>query len=375
MVPTDENSMISANRHSMISVEDETFQSNTLLAPTRLLEQILDTLEALVVVLDRQGRIVLFNRASEQVTGRAVEEVFAESFVETLIVPEERAEVQMVLDRLLAETVACDSEAAVRGMEHTWEGEHGEPHLIRWSATRVDGQADCAFGVVVTGIDVTQKRTLEREVVNAEEEVRRQFGAELHDMLASHLAGTAMMASALTRKVERGGTADADDLRRLTELVRDAMEQVRALSHSFIAPELEADDLVEALKRLAERTEAASGVACSCTVCEEVQPVAPTGERATHLYRIAQEAFHNAVTHANPTHIELSMACRETASGGEALVLEVRDDGHGVPESESEGVGLRNMQRRAERMNASLSVEALDEGGTCVQCTVPLSST
>ncbi len=363
--------MIPVDGHSMVPVNEDSFEVATeaLLEPTRLLERVLDVLEAYVVVLDEHGEIVLFNRACERVVEQATEDLLGQSFVEALVPLGARAEVQARLDRMFADS-------SVRRVPQLWIGTDREQRRIRWTATRVDGEHDAALGVVLTGVDATRELELEREVVSVDEEIRQQFGAELHDMLASHLAGTAMMASALTRKAEKGEAVRAGDLRRLTELVRDAMEQVRALSHSFVAPELESDDLVEALDQLANRTEVASGVYCSCSVCGTSRSVVPTGEAATHLYRIAQEALHNAVTHADPSQIEISLVTKEDDTVGEVLVLTVQDDGCGVSvgEEDEEGVGLRNMQRRARLMNALLEVEPIEEGGTRVRCVLPLSS-
>lgn len=359
MIPTDGQSMVPIGDGSL------EIDQHALLEPGRLFGRILDVLEALVVVLDQEGRIVLLNEACEQAIGRAGARVLGERFVEVLVPSAEQAEVQLMLDRVLTEPTA-------HRIENLWIGDHAQ-RRIRWSVTRITGTGDVPLGGVVTGVDVTREQELEREVVSADEEIRQQFGAELHDMLASHLAGTAMMASALTRKAEKGEAASADDLQRLTGLIRDAMEQVRALSHSFVAPELESEDLVEALDQLASRTEAASGVSCSCSVGNMARCVAPTGATAKHLYRIAQEAFHNAVTHADPSHIDVSLTAQEDPASGTALVLMVRDDGEGMSAKKEEGVGLRNMRRRADLVNASLEMATPEEGGTTIRCVLPLS--
>lgn len=361
--------MVPADGHSIIPVNEGPLQmaADTLPEPYQLQEQILDALEALVIVLDAEGRIVMLNRACERTIEGAAERLLGMSFVTAFVPSHERDAVQRRLDRLL-------TEPSVRRIEALWRSTDDASRHIQWSATCIQDEDEEGLGVVLTGVDVTREHDLEREVVHADEEIRRQFGAELHDMLASHLAGTAMMASALTRKAEKGDAVNAEDLRRLTKLVREAMEQVRALSHSFVAPELESDDLVEALDQLVNRTEAASGVRCAYSVCETSRFAVPGGEVATHLYRIAQEALHNAVTHADPSQIDVVLEVTESAPVGEALVLTIQDDGCGLPADGADGVGLRNMQRRADLISASMEVEASEAGGTLVRCVLPLSA-
>lgn len=412
-------------------------------SPKRLLVPLLDAFDGLFVVIDRAGRIAHLNRTGANLCGYTRAELWGKSMADVLVAPEDRAEMLQVLDELWAAPLAAPSDATSRvRFELSLITKVGERRRFRFCARRLgpipddesvdraDDQPHAvsnlrAGGVVVTGFDLTRERTLQREMIDADERVRQRFGQELHDMLASHLAGTAVMASALARKAEKhaadSAAVSAEDLRHLTELVRDAMEQVRALSHSFVAPELEAEGLAVALTRLAERTEAATGVACKCRMGAGARSVAPPGDVATHLYRIAQEAVSNAVTHGDPTCVEISLAAEDRsdreewggslrgeaaaqeavpAFGGSSadeydaagfvgepvleaapsvpanpadggrLVLTIRDDGPGLPEDITAGVGLGNMRRRAQLIGASLRVGGAAAGGTLVQCSM-----
>ena len=89
---------------------------------------------------------------------------------------------------------------------------------------------------------------------------------------------------------------------------------------------------------------------------------------ALHLYRIAEEAVANAVKHAGATSITIGLAILAGRP-----VLEIKDDGKGIGRKvKNEGMGLRNMQYRANVIGGDLTLEEREGGGTCVRCTLPL---
>ena len=89
---------------------------------------------------------------------------------------------------------------------------------------------------------------------------------------------------------------------------------------------------------------------------------------ALHLYRIAEEAVANAVKHARAKSITIGLAIV-----AEQPILEIKDNGKGIGQKlKTEGMGLRNMQYRANVIGGDLTVEARKGGGTCVRCTLPL---
>jgi signal transduction histidine kinase len=90
-----------------------------------------------------------------------------------------------------------------------------------------------------------------------------------------------------------------------------------------------------------------------------------------HLYRIAQEAVNNALKHAMAKEIRLGLERRE-----DTLVLEVEDDGDGLPDSPSAegGIGLRVMRHRAELIGGTLEIGSPPAGGTRIACFIPQSS-
>jgi len=112
-----------------------------------------------------------------------------------------------------------------------------------------------------------------------------------------------------------------------------------------------------------------TGIPCSFEADDAVPRL--RGEIASHVYRIAAEAITNAAKHGHPNAIDTRLQVE-----GDRLILGVEDDGVGIPElpDPTNGIGLHMMQYRTELMGARLEVGSTEEGGTLVQCSVPLAS-
>jgi diguanylate cyclase (GGDEF)-like protein/PAS domain S-box-containing protein len=123
---------------------------------------LLDTIGALVVVLDPQGHIVRFNRACEKISGYPFEEVEGKPVWDRLIPPEEVDKVQKVFRALLTDFVPGEN-------ENYWVSRDGQRRLIAWSNTSMKDNEGRVTHVIGTGIDVTARRQAENEVREAKE--------------------------------------------------------------------------------------------------------------------------------------------------------------------------------------------------------------
>jgi signal transduction histidine kinase len=129
---------------------------------------------------------------------------------------------------------------------------------------------------------------------------------------------------------------------------------------------LEDDGLMHTLHELAEATVRSTGVRCvfECPQPVRVREVALAG----HLYRVAQEAVNNALKHAAPHEVRIGLERQEAR-----LVLEVDDDGEGLPEplSAVRGIGLRVMRHRALLFGGTFEIGSSPAGGTRMVCIIP----
>ncbi len=121
---------------------------------------------------------------------------------------------------------------------------------------------------------------------------------------------------------------------------------------------------MQALHELAADVENVFRVSCEFTCNDSI--LIRNNAVATHVYFIAREAVNNAVKHASPQHVSISL--KEDTDG--RVVLVVLDDGTGLPEDHNEGtgVGLRIMAYRADMIGGELKIKPGDVSGTLLWC-------
>lgn len=213
--------------------------------------------------------------------------------------------------------------------------------------------------------DITERKRLEKEVLEISDQERRRIGQDLHDGLCQHLAGIELMSQVLEQKLaarSKAGAARAADIARH---VREAIGQTRSLARGLAPVTLESEGLASALHELAANTERMFGLTCVVECAGPVQVNAPA--TLTHLYRIAQEAVSNAIKHGKASRIQIQLE-----SSPARTFLRVTDNGSGLPEPapRSDGMGMRIMRYRAGMIGGALSIQRGPAGGTMVACCV-----
>lgn len=135
------------------------------LAGVNLVTPILNVIGALVVAMDTSGRIVLFNRACELLTGYTFEEVKNKPFFDIFLLPEEAEGVQVVFKNLVSGDFPNS---------HTnfWRTRSGEKHLIAWSNTAIVGPDSSVKYVIGTGTDISERTHAEEALRKSEARLR-----------------------------------------------------------------------------------------------------------------------------------------------------------------------------------------------------------
>ena len=147
-------------------------------------------------------------------------------------------------------------------------------------------------------------------------------------------------------------------------MTREGVQSLRTVIRGVAPVSPDPQGLMVALESLCQRTRELYGVSCAFSYESPLE--LRDAELATQLYYLAQEAVTNAIKHAAPKSIEMSLA---RANGH--MALSVRDDGRGFDSEHpprSNGLGLRLMAYRARLIGADFDLTSAPGGGTVVNC-------
>jgi PAS domain S-box-containing protein len=332
-----------------------------------LVSTVLDTVGALVVVLDPQGRIVRFNRACERTSGRSFESVRGAHLGDLFETPEESTRFRRIVE-----------EWGTRGgpddLEGCWLSDHGERRIIAWSGTVVRASNGAVEYIIATGNDITERRRLERALLDASSREQRRIGQDLHDGLGQHLTGTAFMSKVLQQRLEEHDLPAAAEASKIVRLVNEAIEKTRELSRGLVPVVSDADGLMGSLQRFAGEVENLFSVSCRfvCDAPVLLDDVAA----ATHLFHIAQEAVSNAIKHGQASSIAIVLT-----AAGDTGRLSIEDNGLGFDRASANqgGMGLHIMGYRANMIGGSFDIKQTPDRapgttGTTVGCNFPIGT-
>ena len=208
--------------------------------------------------------------------------------------------------------------------------------------------------------EVQQSR---QRLVAAREEERRRIRRDLHDGFGPALSGIVFQLDAARMTVDRDPSAATAQLERVSSQVQDVVADVRRLVHDLRPPALDDRGLAGALRQQAELLALPVGIDTD----GDLGALPAAVEVAA--YRIAGEALTNVVRHAQASRATLRLAVED-----DVLVLEVADDGVGMPADRQAGVGLASLRERAAELGGSTTISCPPDGGTVVRARLPLRS-
>ena len=329
------------------------------------LQAILATAVEGIISTNDRGVIESFNNAAEKMFGYPAAEIIGQSI--SRLMPEPH---QGQHDGYLA-NYRQTGHARIIGLGREAAGRRKNgaifPMDLAVSEVRLAGRR------IFTGFirDITERKQLEREILEISEREQRRIGHDLHDGLCQHLAGIEMMIQVLQHKLEHKAPAAAARAGEIAAHVRETIAQTRSLARGLSPVALEAEGLMAALRELAGNSEKIFRVGCQF----QCAPPVTVGDHtvATHLFRIAQEAVSNALRHGKKVS-RIVISLREEAG---RLCLAISDDGAGFPPQTGTAkvgsMGLRIMQSRTGMIGGTLAIGGNTQGGATVTISLPRS--
>jgi PAS domain S-box-containing protein len=307
-----------------------------------------------IIALTVEGRITTWNKAAEAIYGYMAEEVIGQPL--KIVLPKDRLHESVI--ELMQHADFINDFETVRMRK---DGSLVHVSLTISKLLDTDGNLT-GYSTIVR--DITERRKLQNDLLNAIAVEQQRLSHELHDGLGQFLTGIAFKAKMLEDDLSHTSSPHISQASRIVELLNNSVRQSRALARGLDPIQLEAKDLASALGQLAEQTRELFRVRCDLDT-QEVNG-AVSGPVGLHLYRIAQESITNAMRHGHAHKVEVALSW-----SGDDLLLRIQDDGCGFTDPTQGGMGLRVMRYRAQAIGGILTVTSNANNGTEVRCLVP----
>jgi len=216
-------------------------------------------------------------------------------------------------------------------------------------------------------------QSLFSRLVSAPEDERRRIARDIHDQLGQQVTALRMHLEVLSSHLEQGSSV-ASEASRTQALAEDLDRSIDFLTWDLRPPVLDHLGLAAAIERLSTDWSERFGIAADVDV-EDTRGLRLSPDKESNLYRLAQEAFHNVVKHAQATHVSLSLH-----RPGDELLFVLEDNGRGFVVDESQrrlggaGLGLVSMNERAALIGGRLTIESEPGRGTTIFVRVPITA-
>jgi PAS domain S-box-containing protein len=371
---------------------------------------VLETADALVVVLDSQGRIVSYNRACERATGYTFAEVKDRRFWDFLLAPEQAAIVRAAFEALRLGRLPGKA-------ENYWIARDGRHHLIAWSNTVLLNAAGQIEYVIGTGLDITEARRVEEELrkyrehleslveertarlteanerlqaeiaerkqaqaallksekqlrllstqlLIAQEEERARVAREIHDSTGQSLAAIKFGIERALTELHRSELAKAaNSLESIIPVVIDSLEDTRNLYMGLRPSILDDLGIIAAISWFSREYQQAHPNIQIVQKLEIKEKEIPQRLRIV-IFRVIQEALDHVAKHSQAHLVNLSVL-----KTGDALELNIADDGLGFDVQDDDparDLGYARIKERIEYTGGTLSIEAVKGEGTTI---------
>ena len=326
-----------------------------------------ETTPTLVWMCDGQGKITYLNERRLAFTGPDPEAGYDDSWIE-YVHPDDVRNVKDAMAHGLKDHKSFSREYRLRRIDgdYRWMFDVASP--------RPNG--DGSFGGFIgSAIDVTDQKLAQQalekvsgQLIEAQENERRRIARDLHDDICQRLALLSMELDQANRSVNDLPDVAKHRLKEIRQHCSEIAGDVQSLSHELHSSRLDYLGIVAAISGFCHEFSKQHEVSVEFTD-RDVPPDLPR-DVALCLFRVTQEALHNAVKHSGASRYAV-----ELTATAEEIQLEVSDSGRGFNVQEAKkdrGLGLVSMQERLHLVHGRLHVESEPGSGTRILAVIPL---
>jgi PAS domain S-box-containing protein len=326
-----------------------------------------DTTPSLVWMCDEQGKVTYLNERRIAFTGPEPKAGYGDTLA-AYVHPDDLKNVLDTVSEALKNHQPFSREYRLR------RGDGAYRWLFDVASPRVNG--DGSFGGFIgSAIDTTDQKlaqqALERvggQLIEAQEKERSRIARDLHDDICQRLALLSMQLAQTNRDSSGSQEALKKNLEDIQKYCSEIARDVQSLSHELHSSKLDYLGIVAATRGFC--AEFSKQHQADIEFSESNVPTDLSKDVSLSLFRVTQEALHNAVKYSGVNKFAVELSGME-----DAIRLVVSDAGAGFDVEEAKqnrGLGLLSMQERVHLVHGSFSVESKPWRGTKIMAVVPL---
>jgi uncharacterized protein (TIGR00290 family)/PAS domain S-box-containing protein len=331
-------------------------------------EKVVESSQEMIVVVDREYRYLIANRAFLSYRGLTRDQVVGHSVSEYM----DRNTFELTRDKL---------EECFTGKNVQYELRFTYPRLgardLVLSYFPIEGPSGVDRAACILR-DVTESkqaeaalRMLSGRLLKLEDDERRRLARELHDSTAQRLAALAMNLSVVSESSDLVNPRARRAIGESLALADECLREIRTVAYLLHPQELDELGLQSALARYVDGFVQRSGVDVELEVSADLGRLPQEAETA--IFRIVQECLANIHRHSGSRIASVHLLRRASE-----IVLEVADAGKGIDEGAVTGVGIASMRERVRQLDGSLQIamhgsHSAVKTGTIIKVTIPLA--
>ncbi len=337
-------------------ITDEIKAKETIKKGKSFLKNLEEINPAFYIAMDSQGKILNMNRAMLIATGHSLASVVGKDYIELLFDESDRELQRRDFMNTLKKKKSAQREYSIRGID-------GEEIIVEWHGKpllNVEGEVEFFFYV---GIDITERRLLEKSIMEANTAERFKMGQELHSRVVQHLAGITFRGELLKLKISDTSVEALADIDEIMGLVVQAMNKARDLAKELSPVDDNHDGLKSAVESLKEDVKIKHNV--DIHLKWDVTAVIKGKLEISSLYYLISDSVSNSIENNKAKNIILSLH-RES----NICVLEIRDDGldYDQIDRDKNKAFLKLIKYRSWLIGASVEVSSNPGGGIFILC-------
>lgn len=326
-----------------------------------------DTTPAFIWMCDPSGKITYLNDRRLSFSGQDLSYACVDGW-KASVHPEDLEKLSETITRALLMREGYSTEYRLRRRDGVY----------RWmfdvASPRIDGNGTFA-GLIGSAVDVTDQKTalealekLSGRLIEAQEKERKRIARELHDDIAQQIALLWLELDQTRRSPDGLSEGSRERVEKALQQCTQIAHDIHALSHELHSSKLEYLGVVAAIRGFCREFSKQHEV--SIEFRDENVPEHLPNDVSLCLFRVAQEALHNAQKYSNVRQFSVHVSC-----AAEEVRLIVSDGGVGFDVAVASiggGLGLVSMQERVHLVHGRLTVESKPGGGTTITASVPV---